>query len=227
MPIERRPLRDQIKDELLHRLGLGDFDPDQVINEVQLAAELGVSRTPLREALIALEREGIIRSEQGKGFRFAALSPKDFRELNVIVAAMEALALELIEPATLQATAPLLLQKAREFDLPRAELGLIERYDDEWHHLLLRDCPNERLMDMITSLKLGLHRYERVIVGDTDVLERSAEEHARIAECLLDGDIPGAVAALKTNWHSGMQRILERLDDQSFTGRPGVASPRS
>lgn len=211
MPIERRPLREQIKDELLTRLERGEFDPEQAINEGQLAGELGVSRTPLREALIALEREGIIHSEQGKGFRFAALSPKDFRELNTIVAALESLALELSDPAALQECAPLLMAKAREFDVPAAEQGVLERYDDEWHDLMLSNCPNERLIDLITSVKLGLRRYERVMIGDTGVLERSAEEHERIAECLLDGDRTAAIAALRKNWESGAQRILEHL----------------
>lgn len=211
MPIERRPLREQIKDELLLRLARGEFDPEQAINEGQLAAELGVSRTPLREALITLEYEGIISSEKGKGFRFAALSPKEFSELNIIVAALESLALELSDPGKLKESAPQLLARAREFNVPAAEHGIIERYDDEWHDLLLSHCPNERLMDLITSVKLGLHRYERLVVGDSEVLERSAEEHERIAECLLAGDMPAAITALKKNWASGAQRILERL----------------
>lgn len=211
MPIERRPLREQIKDELLLRLERGEFDPEQAINEGQLAAELGVSRTPLREALITLEYEGIISSEKGKGFRFAALSPEEFSELNTIVAALESLALELSDPGKLKESAPQLLAKAREFDAPAAEHGIIERYDDEWHDLLLSHCPNERLIDLITSVKLGLHRYERLVVGDSEVLERSAEEHEQIAKCLLAGDMPAAVAALKKNWASGAQRILERL----------------
>ncbi|NUP50272.1 MAG: GntR family transcriptional regulator [Catenulispora sp.] len=211
MAIERRPLREQIKDVLLERLGRGEFDPDQPINEVHLAADLGVSRTPLREALIGLEREGIIISERGKGFRFAPMSPQEFRDLTTIVATLESLALELSSPEHLKQIAPRLLEEAHAFSAAQAELGVIERYDDEWHDQLLSGCRNDRLMDLITTLKLTMHRYERVVVGDQQVLERSAAEHERIAECLLAEDLPGAVAALKTNWDSGMHRILEKL----------------
>ncbi|MEV5708439.1 GntR family transcriptional regulator [Actinoallomurus sp. NPDC052274] len=213
MPIERRPLREQIKDEILDRLGRGEFDPDQPINETVLATDLGVSRTPLREALIGLEREGIIVSERGRGFRFAPMSAQEFRDLTTIVAHMESLALELSEPEYLVSIAPRLLDEARAFSAPEAEYAVLERYDDAWHDLLLSGCPNERLMDLITSLKLTMRRYERVIIGDQQVLERSAEEHERIAECVQAGDIDGAVAALKINWNSGMERILERLGD--------------
>lgn len=68
-------------------------------------------------------------------------------------------------------------------------------------------------MKLITSLKVTMHRYERVALGDQDILERSAEEHERIAECLQRGDLDAAVAALKENWNSGMHRILEHLKD--------------
>ncbi|MCP2339022.1 GntR family transcriptional regulator [Actinomadura rupiterrae] len=212
MPIERRPLREQIKDELLERLGRGEFAADEPINENRMAADLGVSRTPLREALIALEREGVIRSERGKGFRFAPLSRKEFLDLSTIVREMESLALRLTDPAFLVSIAPRLLAEARGFPDQRAAYAVLERYDDEWHELLTSGCPNERLLDMIGSLKLTMHRYERVVVGDQDVLERSAAEHERIAECLLAGDVEGAVDALKTNWASGSERIMERFD---------------
>lgn len=72
-------------------------------------------------------------------------------------------------------------------------------------------CRNTRLNDLIDSLKLSLHRYERAVVGDQEILARSAEEHERIAQALLDGDLDRAATALEANWTSGMHRILERL----------------
>lgn len=106
MPIENRPLREQVKEELIKRLGRGTIATNSPINEGQLATELGVSRTPLREALITLEREGVITSERGKGFRFTPLSAREFRDLSAIVATLEALALESSDPEHLAATAP-------------------------------------------------------------------------------------------------------------------------
>ncbi|MEU7898295.1 GntR family transcriptional regulator [Nonomuraea sp. NPDC049152] len=211
MRIERRPLREQIKGELLRRLERGEFDPEESLNEGQIAASMGVSRTPLREALIALEIEGVIRSEQGRGFRFAPLSPKEFSELAQVLSGLEALALRLSDPADLGRIAPALLEKARDFPTLGAEDGVTERYDDEWHDLLLGCCPNERLIELIASLKLGMRRYARLVVSDVDVLERMAEEHERIAEHLLRGDVAGAVASLCANWDSGAERVLERL----------------
>lgn len=111
----------------------------------------------------------------------------------------------------LTAIAPELLERARAFSAPQAQHGTIERYDVSWHAFLLSGCRNTRLNDLIDSLKLSLHRYERAVVSDQEILARSAEEHERIAQALLDGDLDRAATALEANWTSGMHRILERL----------------
>lgn len=211
MPIERRPLREQIREELLRRLDRGDFSAGTDINEVALAGELGVSRTPLREALITLAGEGVLESNQGRGFRFAPVSRKEFRELCEIVAALEALALETSDPDHLRRIAPELLRLARDFPDQVAEQQEIERHDDEWHDLLLSGCQNERLLDLITSVKAGMRRYAHLIVGDDAPLEREAAEHRRIASLLDEGDLRGAREALRDNWVNGMERMMARI----------------
>ncbi|WP_214411180.1 GntR family transcriptional regulator [Sphaerisporangium fuscum] len=213
MPIERRPLREHIREELLLRLDRGDFASGTDINEAALAAELGVSRTPLREALITLAGEGVLESNQGRGFRFAPVSRKEFRELCAIVAALEALALESSEPAHLRSIAPGLLRMADDFPDPVAEQQVIERHDDEWHDLLVSGCPNERLLDLITSVKAGMRRYAHLLAGDDAKLEREAAEHRRIAERLQAGDLAGAAAALRDNWVNGMERMMARIPE--------------
>lgn len=211
MPIERRPLREQIREELLRRLDRGDFSAGTDINEVALSGELGVSRTPLREALITLAGEGVLESNQGRGFRFAPVSRKEFRELCEIVAALEALALETSDPDHLKRIAPELLRLANDFPDQVAEQQEIERHDDEWHDLLLSGCRNERLLDLITSVKAGMRRYAHLTVGDDAPLEREAAEHCRIAEQLIEGTLRQATDALRDNWVNGMERMMSRI----------------
>ncbi|MBB5076612.1 GntR family transcriptional regulator [Nonomuraea sp. NPDC050547] len=211
MPIERRPLREQIRDELLRRLDRGDFSAGTDINEAALAGELGVSRTPLREALITLAGEGVLESSQGRGFRFAPVSKREFRELCEIVAALESLALETSDPGYLRKIAPELLRLARDFPDPVAEQQIIERHDDEWHDLLLSGCQNERLLDLITSVKAGMRRYAHLIAGDDAPLEREAAEHCEVAELLMAGHLDKATEALRDNWVNGMERMMSRI----------------
>ena len=208
MPIERRALREQVRDELLIRMRTGAVTPGEGINEVQLAADIGVSRTPLREALIALESEGQIESESGKGFRFVELSTREFQELAPVIAALEGLAVELSPLDEMRSLGTRLLKLADEFDTSSAAHSMIMTRDDEWHGVMLSACPNERLLTMIASVRQSFHRYESLLVPDEAVVGRVAAEHGAIARCLADGNIPEAKEALKANWVNGAKRIL-------------------
>lgn len=217
MAIERKNLRSQVRDELLERMRTGLAKPGESINEVQLAAELGVSRTPLREALIALESEGQITSENGKGFRFVPLSAGEFEDLAPVMAALESLALELSPVDELKAVGARLVELADAFSDELVEHKLVISRDDEWHALMLSVCPNKRLLDVIESVRGSFHRYESLLVAEDVKVERVAAEHAAIARALADGDVPAAVEALKANWMQGMRRILDNASSAYFT----------
>jgi DNA-binding GntR family transcriptional regulator len=217
MTIERRNLRSQVRDELLARMRAGLVQPGEGINEVQLAAELGVSRTPLREALIALESEGQIESENGKGFRFVPLSKSEFEDLAPIMASLEGLALELSPADALPALGERLAKLAAEFDQEVVEHSLVISKDDEWHGVMLSACTNARLLALIESVRGAFHRYESLLVPSDAVIERVAAEHAEIARNLVAGDLPGAIEALRLNWMHGMQRILDSASTGYFT----------
>ncbi len=216
MAIERKNLRSQVRDELLARMRAGDVAPGEGINEVQLAAELGVSRTPLREALIALESEGQIESQNGKGFRFVPLSASEFEELAPIMASLEGLALELSPVDELRTLGDRLGALAAEFDQEVVEHSLVISKDDEWHAVMLSACRNERLLALIESVRGAFHRYESLLVPDDVMVERVAAEHAAIARHLSEGDVPGAIAALRDNWIHGMRRILDNASSSYF-----------
>lgn len=217
MAIERKTLRSQVREELLSRMRSGEAQPGEGINEVQMAAELGVSRTPLREALIGLESEGQITSENGKGFRFVKLSAAEFEELGPIIATLESLALELT-PGDLRKEIGLELRVlANEFSQNFAELGLVAQRDDEWHSAMLRGCTNTRLLEVIESVRSLFHRYESLLVPSEVMIERVAAEHVQVADSLIAGDLPGAQEALKSNWLNGVSRILANASSAYLT----------
>lgn len=217
MAIERKTLRSQVREELLARMRSGAAHPGEGINEVQLAAELGVSRTPLREALIGLESEGQITSENGKGFRFVELSAKEFEELAPVLATLEGLAVELTPVETMQQIGIRLGQLADEFNQNVAERSLISRRDDEWHELMISACPNSRLVDLIGNVRELFHRYESLLIPDEVMVERVAAEHGDIARALREADIPGAQAALRANWVNGTKRIRDNASISYLT----------
>lgn len=210
MVIERKTLRAQVRDELLARMRSGAVQPGEGINEVQLAGELGVSRTPLREALIGLETEGQITSENGKGFRFAKLTAAEYRDLGPIIAALEGLALEQTPAELLPGIGEKLRALANDFSSDVAEYNTIMAKDDVWHHTMLEGTGNRRLRDMIENTRELLHRFESLLVPDEAMIDRVAAEHLRIAECLIEGRLADAQAALVENWANGIRRTLDR-----------------
>ncbi|MFJ4165391.1 GntR family transcriptional regulator [Microbacterium sp. NPDC089698] len=217
MAIERKNLRSQVREELLARMRTGNVRPGEGINEVQLAAELGVSRTPLREALIALESEGQISSENGKGFRFVPLSAGEFEDLAPVMATLESLALELSPVDELKAVGARLVELAAAFTDEHVEHSLVMTKDDEWHTVMLSACPNRRLLDVIESVRGSFHRYEALLVAEDVKIDRVAAEHAAIARALAAGDVPTAIEALKVNWLHGMRRILDNSSSAYFS----------
>lgn len=209
MIIKRSALREQVRDEILHRMRTGAVKPGERINEVQFAAELGVSRTPLREALIALEGEGQIDSVSGRGFRFLPLSTTELTELAPVIATLESLALDLTDPTVLPGIGERLRRLAENFADESVRLALLNQRDDEWHQLMISGCRNTRLLAVIENLRAAIHRYEALYIPDEQVVARRSQEHLAVAEALVEGDLIEAKQALMTNWVEGTNRLLQ------------------
>lgn len=220
MAIQRQSLREQIETEIMNRVGAGEFDMGANINEVSLSTELGVSRTPLREALTSLSQQGVITRISGKGFRWAPISERDFAEAVQIIAALECLALELSPADQLAKIAPRILAAANDFTATEAPAEEIDSRDDDFHELLLSLCPNERLLEVLHSHKVALRRYEKFFVGAQDRVERVAAEHTAIAEALVDGDLGAAKVALSANWLNSTSRIAKAMKHKDGTKVP-------
>lgn len=221
MVIQRSSLREQVKEEILDRLAAGSLIPGTPVNEVHLAAELGVSRTPLREALFSLEQEGAISSTPGKGFFWTPVSARELREITPMIVALESLAIELTPTEALVEIAPKLIAEASAFSTESAVHIELIKVDDAWHSMLLAPCPNRRLLDLIGIQRSALRRYERLAISDDTVVCRAASEHLAIAECLASGDKAAAIAALKVNWMNGCQRLIVQFEEQ-----PGARSQK-
>ena len=159
--IERKTLRAQVRDERLYPDALRRSSAWRESRSPATGCCSWRQQDPFRrEALIGLQSEGQITSENGKGFRFVRLSAEEFRDLAPVMAALEGLALELTpaaERVRLGAEKPTAM--AQEFSANVAEHSLVVTRDDEWHAVMLSGCPNSRLLEMI----------ERTVVEATDM----------------------------------------------------------
>ena len=178
------------------------------INEVRLSAELGVSRTPLREALSRLASEGALNVRPRLGFFVRPLTAGEFEQLYDLRPLLdpEALRLAGIPPAV----TILRLERVNAALATRRGAAVVE-LDDAWHLELIAACPNRVLVEMIENLMLRTRRYELALMRETEHVAAAAIDHADILGALREGDLAAACSALKHNMQSGRAPILNWL----------------
>ncbi|MCF8566233.1 GntR family transcriptional regulator [Alicyclobacillus tolerans] len=204
----KRPLRDDVKHQVLKRLVRGVLPFGSRINETVLSEELGVSRTPLREALLDLQREGFLRSDTARGFTVRPLSQHEVKETYPILWTLECLALrtdEQIPDVEELFDCNEKMRKAKNHPEQALE------YDSEWHAILISKCHSDRLRSMIAELKQTIRRYEYTFMWDAELIERSIEQHQKVINALSEHDIEQAERALQENWRTGMESLLDRF----------------
>jgi DNA-binding GntR family transcriptional regulator len=204
--ITRSPLGEQVYLQLLQRIDAGALPAGTRLRDAAIAQELGVSRTPVREALVRLAREGVLTSEAGRGFRLTPMSPAELQEVGGILAALEPLALD-------QSPSPGADQLARLDDVvrrlehTRGDITACIELDDRFHRVLLEGCPNLRLLRLVETLRRSLRRYLHHYLQRGGRVSLSTLQHTRIAAALSQGDRAGARLLLERKWRRGIDEI--------------------
>jgi DNA-binding GntR family transcriptional regulator len=180
-------------------------------------AELGVSRTPVREAMLRLVREGVLDTTLGRGFRVRALDPAELRDVGEILGVLESLALR-SSPRPDEARRRRLLDLDRQLEQTRGDLSRCLDLEDDWHRALLEACPNRRLLDLITSLRQIPRRYLAAYLRDAGRLSLSTLPHVKILAALEDGGPDSGASVFEQQWEKGVAELV------SWTERQPVAA---
>jgi DNA-binding GntR family transcriptional regulator len=177
-----------VHDRLRRAILQGEFDPTVPLSQVQLAARLGVSRTPLREALRMLQREGLIDSEPNRRVRVAELSVADLEQLYASRVLLEALAVRLTVPAFTQQDLDELRQAlSRMTELKGRDVDVWEAAHHSFHRLLRRYA-GERIGRQADDLSDHTERYRRVYMAEPRAWSAAAAEHTAIVDACVAGD---------------------------------------
>jgi DNA-binding GntR family transcriptional regulator len=204
--ITRIPLRDQVYREILDRIDRGDLNPGARVRDTTLASQLSVSRTPVREALIRLAREGVVEADMGRGFTVCRLDSAEMKEIGAILATLEGLALQTCGEIPSERLIRL-SDIDQELAQTRGDVDRCIRLDEEWHRTLLEGCPNRRLLDMISTLWQVPRRYMRAYLGDAGRVSLSTQHHARILEALRRNDRETACERFGHHWQRGIEEL--------------------
>jgi DNA-binding GntR family transcriptional regulator len=179
------------------------------VGEVALANELGVSRTPVREALLGLQSDGLVSAQRGRGFVVQPLSAAEARQIYPIIGALERLALASSAPASADLRAQLasLNRQIAEADSPPERMKL----DAAWHRTIVSGCKNPRLVSVIAGMKQSSLRYEYAYQRVSQLRAISIPEHEQIAE-LMTTDPARAGEAIEAHWLRGMAAVLRMME---------------
>jgi len=205
-------LRRSIATDILRDIVNGKLAPRSRINESQLSAMLGVSRTPLREALFSLESLGLVEADPRRGFFVAPLSAREVRELYPIGRALDLLAVRSTARFS-KVTCDGLASLNERFLSARRHAERARRLDRDFHRTLVSDCPNRRLLVLLENVQASMERYERAYMGDQHDVEHSAAQHSRIVRALRTNDLEAALEVLGQQWDYSLERLLLRLGE--------------
>ncbi|HEX6106235.1 MAG TPA: GntR family transcriptional regulator [Gemmatimonadales bacterium] len=206
MPISRISLGNQVYAEILALVYRGELAPGIRVRDAALAERLAVSRTPVREALMRLAREGVLDAEVGRGFRVRPLNRAELGDVGAILAALEPLALGLTPEFTPERLGQL-GELAGQLEQTRGDVARAVELDERWHQVLFGECPNRRLLEVITLLRQVPRRYLHAYLREAGRVSLSSLHHTRVLAALRAGDREGAARLLERRWRRGIEEM--------------------
>ena len=212
---ERVSRVEQAYGEIRRRIVDNEYPPAHQVLEHELASELGMSRTPVREALIRLENENFVQIIPRHGMRVVPLSLNDLRDVYEVLTALELAAIERLARTGLDERAAAALEQA----LDEMDTALRKRNFDGWvsaderfHRMVTDLCGNARLASMAFMLWDQSHRARLTTVRLRPALEISNREHRAVIEAIRRGDWRDAVARHAKHRARTSREILNLLE---------------
>ncbi|MBR0463926.1 MAG: GntR family transcriptional regulator [Clostridia bacterium] len=182
-------LADQVFERLEADILSGQYKRGEVITELRLCQELGVSRTPVREALRRLSQEHLVE-ESAKGTTVLGITLRDFQDMCAIRMRIEGLAVRgFIENMTEEGLKE--LREAvdfQEFYLTRSDADHLRIMDGRFHDAIYNRCGSMIVRDTLAPLHKKVQKYRRQSLGQASRAEKSVAEHKKILEAIVAGD---------------------------------------
>lgn len=211
-----KPLREVVAETLREAIVNGILDPGERLMEIQLAEELGVSRTPVREAIRKLELEGFVVMIPRRGTYVADLSIKDINEVFEIRTALDVLAaglaVERITEDELEQLERLLVEISDLIEQNDAEK--IVEADGQFHDILYRASRNDRLVGIINNLREQFTRFRSISIAYPGRIQKTVEEHRRLVEAIASRDTDLAQQIAREHMENSEQTLLQDLNDR-------------
>lgn len=192
------PLRDVVFNTLRQAILRGELQPGERLLEIHLADKLGVSRTPIREAIRKLELDGLVIMIPRKGAVVAEITEKSLRDVLEVRKALEELAVKLACKKIKDEEIDELKRATKEFEdaLKDGDITVYAEADVKFHDIIYRTTDNQRLIQLLYNLREQMYRYRVEYLKRDDSHEKLLEEHQYIVDMLEKRDEKCAMEAI-------------------------------
>lgn len=208
------PLRDVVFNTLRQAILTGELKPGERLMEIHLANKLGVSRTPIREAIRKLELEGLVTMIPRRGAEVAQITEKSLQDVLEVRSRLDALCAELacerISPQELEALGEAC--KAFERAIESKDVRSIAEADVALHDIIVEATGNKRLVQLVNNLAEQMYRYRFEYIKDFSMHQRLVEEHRVMYEAIKNKDKETAAQAAVTHIDNQMESIAKQLN---------------
>lgn len=214
---EYMPLRDLVYTTLRQAILKGELEPGERLMEIQLAEKMGVSRTPIREAIRRLEKESLVIMVPRKGAEVAGISEKILKDVLEIRMTLEKMALRLaISRADSEDIRKLELCETR-FQRAVESGNLIEmaEADEQFHFLIYEAADNEKLTEILNSLKENMYRYRMEYLKDENYRRDLLEEHNALIEAFKRNDLEQGVIITDRHIKNQEKAVIARVRQEA------------
>ena len=207
------PLRDVVFNTLRQAILTGELKPGERLMEIHLANRLGVSRTPIREAIRKLELEGLVTMIPRRGAEVAQITEKSLKEVLEVRRAMDALCAELACDRMSEDDLIRLKHACEEFEkaTKTKDTRLIAETDVALHDIILNATGNSRLIQLVNNLAEQMYRYRFEYIKDLSQHEKLVEEHKMIYEAILHKDKQKASDIAKLHIDNQEKSIMTQI----------------
>lgn len=207
------PLRDVVFQTLRQAILKGELQPGERLMEIKLAERLGVSRTPIREAIRKLELEGLVVMVPRKGAAVANITEKDTKDVLEVRRTLEMFAVEVACDRIGKEQLEQLKKAARDFEASKGSMDVIRiaETDMQFHEIIYEATQNERLVQMLNNLRENMYRYRIEYLKDSNYYDSLMSEHREILEAIEAGDKQRARACMESHINNQQRAVIRKI----------------
>lgn len=214
-PLKRpRTLTEQATDAIRARIISGDFELGEALSEITLAAELGVSKTPVREAFLQLKNEGLVDIQPQRGTFVFQMTSDQIRQLTVLRELLEVEALRIAmrtDSARLSATLSGIIARMDEA-VSRDDARLYRAIDNDFHFCIITGCGNPFIESAYSSIAFRVQALRNRLSLQPAQNGRSLAEHHELVDLVMAGDADMAARRLMDHIHVTVREYIQFMD---------------